>query len=104
MAEEASATGEATPAAEGGGGGAGGGSKTPVCPDSGCTEPDPEPEPEISLANDMQRDTIPPSSCTDPNNTAWQQLYCRSLLPDSTQYRKRGPRWTGSPSGERSAR
>lgn len=72
----------------GGGGGGGGGSKTPACPDYGCTEPEPEPEPEVLLANDMQRDTIPPASCTDPNNTHWEQLYCRSLLPDSTQHRK----------------
>lgn len=56
---------------------------TPSCPDSGCTQP----EPEMSLATDMLRDTIPPSSCVDPSNTHWQQLFCRSSV-DSAQAAK----------------
>jgi hypothetical protein len=70
------------------GGGGGGGGKTPKCPDYGCPDPeDPAPEPSPT-AGDIQRDTIPPSDCADPSNSTWQQLYCRSLLPDSAQASK----------------
>jgi hypothetical protein len=41
----------------------------------------------MTLGTDMQRDTIPPDDCLDPNNTTWQQLYCRSAI-DTTQARK----------------
>lgn len=37
---------------------------------------------------DMDRDTIPPSDCLDPTNTEWEQVYCRSAQPDSSQMRK----------------
>lgn len=72
----------------GGGGGTGGGGKTPSCPDYGCPDPEPEPEFILSLENDLQRDTIPPADCADPNNSAWQKLYCRATLPDSIQQSK----------------
>jgi hypothetical protein len=66
-----------------GGGGTPGGTTEPTtpCPTSGCTEP------EMTLATDMARDTIPPDDCFDPDNTAWEKLYCRSAI-DTTQARK----------------
>jgi hypothetical protein len=68
-----------------GGGGGSGGSTGPgtACPDYGCEGPDPE----LDLSLDTQRDTIPPSDCSDPNNTHWEKLYCRSTV-DSTQASK----------------
>jgi hypothetical protein len=75
-------TGGGTPI--GGGGGDGGGTpgtgKTLECPDFDptCTQ----------AIDDLQRDTIPPDDCADPNNTQWERVYCRSTLPDSTQLAK----------------
>lgn len=41
-----------------------------------------------SLSRDMERDTIPPNNCDDPNNTPWQDLYCRTLEPTPLQVQK----------------
>lgn len=71
----------------GGGGGSGGSGGTSLpCPDYGCTSTEPT-EPR-SLAGDMHRDTIPPADCANPDNTAWQKLYCRSTLPDAAEQEK----------------
>jgi len=60
-----------------------GGGTNPTCPDTGCP-----PAEEPSLADDMDRDTIPPADCFDPNNDRWEKVYCRATLPDTSQLRK----------------
>jgi hypothetical protein len=73
--------GDAGGGTDGGTGGDGSTSPDPTCPESGCTEP------EVTLENDMERGTIPPDDCLNPNNTNWQKIYCRSTI-DTTQARK----------------
>jgi hypothetical protein len=37
---------------------------------------------------DLQRDTIPPADCQDPDNSQWEKVYCRALPPDANQMQK----------------